>query len=89
MVESPDEPLPNESRADVAQLTRDMVAGPGEFDPQRTRHEAGTYSSRCAMARPPPVSSPGIDLVSLAMLQENRGDVVEIDNVSHGSPRYR
>ena len=27
-----------------------MVDGPGEFDPQRTRHEAGVYFSRCAIA---------------------------------------
>ena len=35
-----------------------MVDGPGEFDPQRTRHEADVYFSRCAIARPDPLSSP-------------------------------
>ena len=34
-----------------------MADSPGECDPQRTRHEAGVYSSRYAIARPAPLSS--------------------------------
>ena len=53
-----------------------MGDGPGEFDPQRTRHEAGVYFSRCAIARPDRLSSTKV-IGNQAELFEGRFEVID------------
>jgi len=53
-----------------------MVDGPGEFDPQRTRHEAGVYFSRCAIARPDRLSSTKV-IRNQSKLYEGEFEVVD------------